>query len=404
MHGGHHHHHVARDATPEEASSDRYRQIRRVTLIGAALDLMLGVLKVLVGWLASSQSLIADGVHSFSDLATDFIVLFAAKHGSMEPDEDHPYGHGRFETIATVILGVSLMFVGIGIAWDSINRLFHPEMLFSPGPWALAIALLSVVSKEWIYHYTMRVAKRLRSHMLEANAWHSRTDAISSVIVLVGVGGTMLGLDYLDAIAAIGVSWMVGTIGWKMAWSSLGELSDKGLGEEQLQIIREAIMQQEGAEHVHMLRSRRMGHNALVDVHVEVDSMLTVSEGHMIATAVENAIKESDQGVTDVTVHIDPENDERAPSCDGLPGRKKVLEILSRAWKDAGVDLHWYDVRLHYLGGRIVIDIYLPDAFVGRMEDIERLEEQLKKSLSDLPDFGDVHLYAALGSRRSERD
>ncbi len=404
MHGGHHHHHVAAELTPGEVPSERYRQIKHVTLVGAVLDLILGVLKILIGWVASSQALIADGVHSFSDLATDFIVLFAAKHGSMEPDEDHPYGHGRFETIATVILGASLIFVGIGIAWDSVNRLFHPDLLFNPGPWALVIAVLSVVLKEWIYHYTMRVARQLRSHMLEANAWHSRTDAISSVIVVIGVGGTMLGLDYLDAIAAIGVSWMIGAIGWKMAWSSLGELSDKGLDEEQLQIIRDAIMQQEGAEHVHMLRSRRMGHNALVDVHVEVDSMLTVSEGHMIATAVENAVKQSDQGVTDVTVHIDPEDDEDAPSSDGLPGRKKVLEILSRAWKDADVDLHWYDVRLHYLGGRVDIDIYLPDAFVGRMEDIERLEKQLKKLFSDQPEFGDVHLFAALGSRHRERD
>ncbi|MGD8557525.1 MAG: cation diffusion facilitator family transporter, partial [Chromatiales bacterium] len=186
--------------SPKEQGQARYREMRKVTLIGSVVDLLLGVFKILVGWIASSQSLIADGVHSLSDLATDFVVLYAAKHGSREADEEHPYGHGRIETLATAGLGVALVLVAIGIAWDATSRLFEPERLFQPGIWALVVALLSVVLKEWIYHYTMRVAKRVKSAMLEANAWHSRTDAISSIVVVIGVGGTMLGLDYLDAI------------------------------------------------------------------------------------------------------------------------------------------------------------------------------------------------------------
>ena len=193
-----------------------------------------------------------------------------------------------------------------------------------------------MLSKEWIYHYTMRVAKRVRSPMLEANAWHSRTDAISSIVVVIGVGGTMLGLDYLDAIAAVGVALMVAKIGWDLGWDSLHELADRALEQERVEKIRTAIMAVDGVRHLHLLRSRKVGHEALVDVHVQVDPWLSVSEGHMIAIAVEEAAKSSLDEVTDVTVHIDPEDDEEAPPCEGLPLRSEALGMLEKAWTGAG--------------------------------------------------------------------
>ena len=374
----------------------RYQSIKRVTLIGSAIDFLLGVVKIVVGWLASSQSLIADGVHSLSDLFTDFIVLFAAKHGSKAPDEDHPYGHGRFETIATVILGVSLMLVAVGITWDAIHRLFNPELLLHPGVWALVVAAVSIVAKEAIYHYTMRVAKQVRSHMLEANAWHSRSDAISSIVVLVGVGGTMLGLNYLDAIAAVGVALMIAKIGWDMAWNSFYELSDKGLDEEQLQVIRAAVMQLPGAKQVHNLRSRRMGHHALVDVHVQVDSRLTVSEGHKVALAVEQAIKDCDLGVSDVTVHIDPEDDELADTSLELPDRENVLAMVAAAWRVAGIHGQPYRVALHYLGGHIHVDLYLPEALLAKTALMHQLRDALRQELHGLNGFGRLQFFAVL--------
>jgi len=155
----------------------RYREIRKVTVVGGVVDLLLGIVKILVGVAANSQALIADGVHSLSDLATDFLVVFAAKHSHREADQEHPYGHGRIETVATVILGVALVMVAIGICYDALHRMRDPELLGHPGVLALLVALVSVVSKEIIYHYTARAARRLRSNMLHANAWHSRSEA-----------------------------------------------------------------------------------------------------------------------------------------------------------------------------------------------------------------------------------
>ncbi|MEJ2308237.1 MAG: cation diffusion facilitator family transporter [Gammaproteobacteria bacterium] len=380
--------------SPKEQGEARYREMRKVTLIGSVIDLLLGVLKIIVGWQASSQALIADGVHSFSDLATDFVVLYAAKHGSREADEEHPYGHGRIETLATAGLGLALIIVAIGIGWDAASRLFEPERLFKPGTWALVIALFSVVSKEWIYHYTMRIARRVRSPMLEANAWHSRTDAISSIVVVIGVGGTMLGLDYLDAIAAVGVAIMVAKVGWDLGWDSLHELADTALEQERVETIRKAIMAVDGVRHLHLLRSRKVGHEALVDVHVQVDPWLSVSEGHMIAIAVEEAAKASLDEVTDVTVHIDPEDDEEAPPCQGLPLRSAAITMLENAWENAGCGGKWERIQLHYVQGRIHIDLFLPLACLDdRAHDPETILRQFTDPVVGMEAFGKLRIY-----------
>ena len=378
--------------SPKEQGEARYREMKKVTLIGSVIDLLLGIFKIFVGWLASSQSLIADGVHSLSDLATDFVVLYAAKHGSREADEDHPYGHGRIETLATAGLGVALILVAIGIAWDAIARLFEPERLFQPGIWALVVALLSVVLKEWIFQYTMRVAKRVRSPMLEANAWHSRSDAISSIVVVIGIGGTMLGLNYLDAIAAVGVALMVAKIGWDLGWESLHELADRALEEERVEKIRTAILAVDGVRHLHLLRSRKVGHEALVDVHVQVDPWLSVSEGHMIAIAVEEAAKASLDEVSDVTVHIDPEDDEESPPCVGLPLRGQALGMLEHAWEQAGCNGRWERVQLHYIQGRIHVDLYLPLACLEE-KGPRSIREQLAGPLAEMKEFGKLRIF-----------
>ena len=189
-------------ATVLTARQQRYNEVKKVTLVGSLVDFLLGGAKILVGGIANSQALVADGVHSLSDLATDFIVLYAAKHSHKEADEDHPYGHGRIETLATVGLGIALIFIALGIGYDSVLRLNDPGMLLKPGMLALAMATVSVISKEWIYHYTVGAARRLRSDMLMANAWHSRSDAISSIVVVIGIAGAMFGYPYLDAVAA----------------------------------------------------------------------------------------------------------------------------------------------------------------------------------------------------------
>jgi len=343
-----------------ELADTRYKETFKVTVIGSVLDLLLGVAKILVGFIGNSQALIADGVHSLSDLITDFMVLFAAKHGSREADEDHPYGHARIETMMTVALGLALIAVALGLGYDAISRLFHPDKLLEPEFMTLIVAAISVISKEVIYQYTMRVAIRLRSNLLKANAWHSRSDAISSIIVLIGVAGSMAGLTYLDAIAAVGVVYMIAKIGWDLSWNSMRELVDTALDTEQVKKIRQSIIEMDGVEDLHLLRTRRMGQDALVDVHIQVGDRLSVSEGHHISEVVRKRLIGEFDEVSDVMVHIDPENDETASPGENLPLRAEIEKELRQAWIDIPIAAKIEYITLHYLDGKIHLDLQLP--------------------------------------------
>jgi cation diffusion facilitator family transporter len=376
-----------------ETGDTRYQRMRRVTLVGSVIDLILGLLKIIFGYTAQSQALIADGVHSLSDLVTDFMVLIAAKHGSRDADDEHPYGHGRIETMATALLGLALMLVALGIVWDAFNRMFHPEKLLQPGVAAIVVALISVAAKEWVYHYTMRLAVELKSEMLKANAWHSRSDAISSIIVVFGVVGTMAGLPYLDAIAAVGVGLMIAHIAWELGWQAVKELVDVGLEAERLAKIRQIILAIGGVRAIHMLRTRKIGGQATVDVHVLVAPWLSVSEGHMISQIVMDRLLERIEEVSDVTVHIDPEDDEVAAPCEGLPLRNEVEKLLGNCWRDILPLEKLQRLVLHYLDGRIDVDLYLPLAECGGEQVARQLNEKLQQELDHLGEFGRVRLY-----------
>ncbi len=361
-------------------------------MVGSVVDLLLGVAKVLIGYTAHSQALIADGIHSLSDLLTDFMVLFAAKHASKGADEDHPYGHARIETVMTVILGVILIIVAIGIAYEAVVRMFNPDQLLSPTWPALVVAGISIISKEAIYHYTLNAARRLRSNLLRANAWHSRSDAISSVIVVVGVAGAMAGLDYLDAVAAVGVALMVAKIGWDLAWHSLRELVDTGLDTEQIETVKQAIKSVHGVRGLHFLRSRRMGSDALVDVHIQVEPRLSVSEGHQVSETVRQTIIDRVDDVTDVLVHIDPENDEYARPCDGLPMRQDLLLQLQKRWQNIDEADKIDDVTLHYLHGQIHVDIQVPLSTFTDLEQARRFSDEVSQAIQEIGAVGDVQI------------
>ena len=389
---GHHHHHAAPEAADSAgpAARERYRATFKVTVIGSVLDFGLAVAKIVAGFLAHSQSLIADGVHSLSDLGTDFIVIYAAKHAHREADEEHPYGHGRIETVATVVLGTVLIAVGIGIIWDATYRLFHPDLLLNPTIAAIVIAAISVVSKEAIYHYTMHYAKKYRSKMLRANAWHSRTDAISSVVVIIGVAGTMAGLAYLDAIAAIIVGLMIAKIGWDLAWHAVQELIDTGLEKEMVEKIQQTIMDVDGVKNMHMLRTRRMGGEALADVHILVSPRISVSEGHQIGETVRGTLIDTFDEISDVTVHIDPEDDEAGPRCDGLPLRGAMLKRLREAWSHIPAAAHLENVSLHYLQGRVHLELFLPLNALDNPEQAHETTRALVAASKTLPEIGEV--------------
>ena len=377
-----------RDAAPE-----RYAIIRRVTLVGAGVDLMLAFGKIAGGFAAHSQSLVADGVHSLSDLVTDLLVLLAAKLARAKPDAEHPYGHERIETAATVALGAVLIVIGAGIAFDAFRRLFHPEELPIPQWWAMAIAAVSVGFKEGVYHYTMRAAKRFRSKLLEANAWHARSDAASSIVVIIGVGGTLLGLGYLDAIAAVIVAWMIGRMGYRLARQSVEELIDTGLDPGQVESIRGALMEVDGVRDLHMLRTRQMGPKSLVDVHILLDDpKLSVSEGHQISETARAELIRKFHDIEDVTVHIDPEDDEEVAQGRHLGLRGEVEAGLRAAWADIPEAGSIRRITLHYLDGRIEVEIELPLELALAPGSPEPIRQRFEQAVRKDPDVSGVRV------------
>lgn len=396
MGGVHHHSHTHVHAEPGRAGrpdASRYAASRRVTLVGAVINVVLAVVKVVVGVVGHSAALVADGVHSLSDLVSDVVVLYAAKLGSEHADERHPYGHARIETLATVVVGALLLLVAAGIAIDAVQRLFHPERLLHPTLLTLVIAVVSVLSKEWLFHYTMRVARRVRSNLLRANAWHHRSDAISSVVVIVGIGGALAGLDYLDAVAAVVVGLMIAKAGWDLAAHSVSELVDTGLEPERLEAIRNAILEVEGVGALHMLRTRRMGPDALVDVHILVDPTISVSEGHQLSEKVRWHLIRNIDEVADVTVHIDPEDDERAAPSMHLPLRETAVARLRQCW--AGVDGAdaIEEITLHYLDGKLEVDVFLPLDTVASIAAAKSLGDGLRQAAEALEEVRCVRVH-----------
>ena len=375
-------------------SHERVRAGRRVTVIGAVVNVLLAIMKVIVGWLGQSAALIADGIHSFSDLASDVLVWFAAKHAHDEADANHPYGHGRIETLATGVLGVVLVVVAIGIAVEGGRRLFEPVSLATPALFTLVAAAESIVAKEWLYQYTVAVAQRINSNLLRANAWHHRTDAISSVVVVLGVLGATNGMPYLDSVAAIVVAAMVGRIGFTLSWDAFQDLIDRGLDAQRVTRIRELIATVGGVKDLHRLRTRRMGSEALADVHVIVNPRITVSEGHQIGEAVRERLAAEIRELRDVTVHIDPEDDEQRPQqCLGLPVREAIERDVARQAAQAGYPeslSHARSLQLHYLAGRVDIDVTLDLGAVDDLAEARRIAVDFKARLERIDYVGHV--------------
>ncbi len=374
----------------EPSSRQRYREVRKVTVIGSVVDFVLGVAKIVTGWFANSQALIADGIHSLSDLLTGFIVLYAAKHSHKSADEIHPYGYGRIETLATVSFGVVLISVAIGIAYEAVKRLNDPAALdFTT--MALLIASLSVISKEWVYRYTMSAAQRLRSDLLMASAWHSRSDAFSSIVVLIGISGVMFGYPYWDAVAAVAVAAMIAKIGSGLVRSSTLELIDVALDPGKVSAIRQHIHAVKGVRSVHTLRTRKSAGSAFVDVHIQVDPRLSVSEGHQIGDSVRRLLLQQVDEVTDVTVHIDPENDESGSPCRNLPLREQVITELKQHWPQLPASAI-EAVTLHYLSGAIDVELDLPVEILQSIDEAKQLVRQLRQAVSILPYINTVHV------------
>lgn len=364
----------------------------RVTLIGSVLDLILGVLKIVIGVMSSSLALISDGIHSLSDLVTDIFVVLITKISHAAPDREHPYGHRRFETLGTIILGTVLFAVACIICYDALRRLGEPGNVPVPGWAGILVTILSIGSKEWIYRYTKQVADTQNSSLLLANAWHSRTDALSSVGVLFGIVGVRLGYPVMDLLASIFVALMIGKIAWQLIASSLSELVDTALPTDKVAAIRQHALDKEGVLGVHELRTRLHGGRYFVDLHVQVGDRISVSEGHYLADQLTASLKRSFPDIRDIVIHIDPEpdSDEIAPNLE-LPLRHDVEQILLERWGGLLPAGAVKRVELHYLGRQVDADVYLSLSILNNA-----MRDKLDNMVKDLDWLGKVTYYGTL--------
>ena len=303
-----------KDRRLEDRMNERQResQIYKVTIAGSIVSLFLILVKFPAGIFGRSAAMIADAVHSLSDFATDIIVIVFVKTAQKPKDREHAYGHGKFETLATLIIGVILLAVGIGIAWNgtkSILSVIQGEVLPSPGIISLIAALLTIVSKELLYHYTLRKGKKLNSPALVANAWHHRSDAFSSVGTAVGIGGAIFLGDkwtILDPIAALAVSFFIIKTAFHLAKPCLDELLERSLPEETKREIEQIVSTYQDVSQMHNLCTRKIGNYYAIEFHIRMDGRKTLKETHDLITEIEHTLKAHYGNRTHVTIHVEP--------------------------------------------------------------------------------------------------
>ena len=391
-HGAHAHGQTALiDAlTGEHASAASNRLVRRSVNVSMGVNVGLSFLQIIVGWLSNSHSLLVDGFHSFSDLLSDLLVLFVARHSVRAADDNHPYGHARLETLATLALGLMLVGIGGAFLYSAGEKAMHLGEAPPVGMAALYVAIGALAAKEWLFRYMLRAAKKANSAMLVANAWHSRSDAASSLVVAIGIGGSLLGFIYADLLAAAIVGALIIKMGWQFSRGALEELMDHGADAAQIQEIREVIQATSGVHDLHELRTRRMADRILVDAHVRVSPRISVSEGHRIAEQVRLRVREQCTEVLDMLVHIDPEDD-LVPAEQGHAemdiGRVALEDWLNREAVRVWGQASWAPerIQLHYLNGHVEVEVLLPpqpevdpepEVIAAGVKDLQKAAEQ----------------------------
>ena len=298
---------------------EREKEIFRVTIWGGIINVVLLVVKFAAGIFGHSAAMIADAVHSLTDFATDVVVLIFVHLGNKPADRDHDYGHGKYETLATAIIGTSLLAVGVLIFCSGAGktwRVIQGEMLPSPGKVALVAAVASIVLKEWAYRFTVKVGKRCQSEAVVANAWHHRSDALSSVGTMIGIGGAILlgnRWTVLDPLASIVVSVFIVRAAWQLMMESMKELTEASLSDEDEAVIMHIAACEPGVSEVHNLRTRRVGNRIAIEMHARMLGSTPLVEAHMHATAIEHRLKEHFGPDTLVSIHLEPVK-EKSPS------------------------------------------------------------------------------------------
>jgi cation diffusion facilitator family transporter len=363
-----------------------------VTILGAVTNAILVALKAVAGLAGGSSVLVADALHSLSDLATDILVLLGIRVAAKPPDEGHPYGHGRYETLATVVLAGVLLVVAAGIAWDASSRFGETGR---PAAITLWVAALSIAVKETLFHLTLRAGRSCNSSLVIANAWHQRSDALSSVAAFAGILGARMGFPILDPAAAVVVAALIAKMALQLLGDAIREVTDATLERNILHELGAEIRRLPGVVSFHELRARRMGPRLLVDLHVEVEGSTSVSDGHQVAERVRQLVFRKQTGVSEVLVHVDPEPDEDLQPGDQLARPREEIETEVRRIA-LGVDgvravTH---VLTHFLERRVALQIEIEVDPGLRVREAAAVARSLRQRLEEISgvDHADIHL------------
>lgn len=344
-------------------STNRYQQIKKATIISALFNLVFSISKITFGYLGHSSALLADGIHSFSDLFSDAIVFLGAYIGNKPADTDHPYGHHRVETLISIVISMILILVGLGLGYDILHKIIQHTPTTTPSTSVLVTALFSIIANEGLFRYMNNVGQRLNVTLIISQAWHHRTDVYVSLLVLFSIIAGYFHLHYIDTIAALIIVVLIIKVGLMLSIQSIKELIDTGVDHATIALLRESIEATPGVVAIHDLRTRLHANMIILDVHILVRPQISVSEGHYIAEMVKARLLKNINKVKDVIVHVDPEDDENGPVSLNLPNRQTLTTAINNALKENGLPKNT-GLTIHYLNGCVSLDIYFPLALL----------------------------------------
>ena len=368
----------------------------KVIVVGAIANLLLSIFKFIGGILGNSVALVADAIHSLSDLMTDVIVLFTHRIGQMPQDEDHPYGHGRAETIGATVIGLFIIATGIGVIYETWQALGESSGK-TPGWLAVIAATLSIIINEGLFHYTRRVGEATQSPSLIANAWHHRSDAISSIAALIGIIGAGQGFPFMDPLAGAVVGVMIVKVGIDITREGVRDLMDTALSEEHIKKIHSILTEIPEVIHFHDLRSRVIGGEFLIDVHIIVDPEMTVTEGHRVAEIARRSLIKAFNNIQDVLVHVDGESDTEIEAIYPMT-RKELIEIARPLIAELDGSISQPKIRVHHIKGKNIVDVFIKIGVEQNMKDSRTLVANIKSKLETAPQIDQARVFLDLNS------
>lgn len=336
----------------------RYQEIKKANLVSTFVNLCLAIIKTTFGIIGKSPALLADGIHSFSDLLANLLVWLASFFGKAAPDENHPYGHHRFETVGSFTLGVFLVLVALGIAYSAIDAIVTHNLPI-PNAYTAWVAVISIIANECVFRYTINTAKNIGSSLLKANAYHSRADSLSSIIVLIGILGALAGFAFFDAVAAVLVAGFVAKIGVQLAWQAIYELTDAAVSPEEITKIETLILGLSGVRHMHRLRTRKMADKIFLDVHILIAPYSSASEGHYIGETVRFYLMKAYPNIEDVTIHIDTEDHPEKMPESLLPNRRDLEAVIFVALEPELTCDDFIRMNLFYFEKHVEVELIL---------------------------------------------